>query len=132
MAQRLRAEAADFDVILQDGEWLTDLVRLGFEELPLKFETRAPREVASDIEAFTFHMKKHVFRENAFGRIGVMRTARGVNVVIAAVEAILHRVDPAFELDGNGRVALLGDRDTSFALTILGAAAIRHRQLARR
>src|SRR5262245_14510026 len=49
VAQELRAEATDLDVILQHGERLADLVSAGGEELSLELEARPPGQVAADV-----------------------------------------------------------------------------------
>jgi len=54
-----------------------------------------------------------------------------VDVVVAAVEAVGHRVDPADQLDLDPRLALGGDDHLAFDLPVLGAAAKDHGELAR-
>src|SRR5262245_59587650 len=54
VAERLGAEAADFEVVFEDGERLAEVAGLGLEELPLIAVTRAPREDRADVEAFAF------------------------------------------------------------------------------
>ena len=62
-----------------------------------------------------------------------MSTAGGVDVVVAAVEAVVLRVDPALELDGDlRRRPFRGIADLLRDHAIFRAAAIDHRQLAGR
>ena len=76
------------------------------EELPLEVVARAPGQVAADVQPFALDVQEHVVGEDALGRVRVVGAAGGVDVVVAAVEAVVHRVDPALELDGDRRLAL--------------------------
>ena len=98
MAQGLGTEAADFDVIFEDSERLTDLVGRRLKELVLKLEARPPSENAADIEPFPFDLEEHVPAQNPLGWDGVMGAAGRVNVMVAAKVSVLGRVHPALEL----------------------------------
>jgi len=130
--QRLRAETADLHVIFQHGEWLADLVRVRFEELALEVVARAPGQIAADVKGLPLDMEKHVLRENAFGRVGIMSAACGVDMMISAVEAVVLRFDPALQLDADHRLPFVGNLDPLFDHAILRTATVGHRQFARR
>src|SRR5437870_3150831 len=132
MSQVLRTEAADLQVILDDGEGLAQLVHGGFEELPLEIVARTPRQVTAHVQPFALDMQEHVVGKDTFGRIGVVGAAGGVDVVIAAVVAIITGVDPALELNADMGVALLRDGDRTLQLTVFGSSTKRHGELARR
>src|SRR5262245_41680012 len=99
VAERLRAEAADFDVVFQNGERLTELGRAGLEELAVEIKTWTPGQIAADIKTFALDVQEHVFGEYTLGWIRVVGTAGGVDVVVAVVETVVHWVDPALQLD---------------------------------
>src|SRR5580693_5490330 len=56
VAQRGRAETADFDVVFDDRQRLADLVRRGRIELPLEVVAKSPGENAADVEPLAFHL----------------------------------------------------------------------------
>ena len=97
--ERLRAEPADFQVVLQDRPGLAHLVRPGREELPLEGEARSPGEHAAHVQPLAFDLEKHVLRPDALGRGGVVGAAGGVDVVVAAEKAVGGRIDPTFQID---------------------------------
>ena len=140
MAERLRAEAADLDVVLHQRQRLAALVGRRREELPLMIEARAPRQHAADIEPLAFDLPEHVRRIHAFGRRRVVRAAGRVDVMVAAVEAARRRIDPALEPHGDFRAedrpscppARRGNRHGALDPPILGPAAVEHRELAGR
>src|SRR5438128_574209 len=68
------------------------------EKLLLKIETRTPGEVATDFEVFAQAMAHHINRRHAFGRFGVMRTARGMNVMVPRPPAQFRGINPALHL----------------------------------
>src|SRR5262249_25949572 len=70
--------------------------------------------------------------EHAFRRIGVMRATGRVDVVIAAVPAEVHRVDPALEPDLDFEAALFRYPDVPFLQLVLRPAAVNHGHLAGR
>ena len=88
MAERLGAEAADLDVVLHQRPRLAAPVGRRCEELPLMIESGSPRQHAADVEPLSLDLAKHVGRVHSLRRRGVVGTTRGVDVVIAAVEAV--------------------------------------------
>ena len=60
MAERLRAEAAHLDVVLDQRERLAELVGRRREELPLMIEARPPGQDAADVEPFALDVQEHV------------------------------------------------------------------------
>ena len=103
MAERLGAEAADLDVVLQQRQRLAERVGRRREELPLVIEARPPGQHAADVQPLALDLQEHVRRIHAFGRGRVVRAAGRVDVVVAAVEAVRRRIDPALELHGDFR-----------------------------
>src|SRR5262249_23741097 len=97
--QRLRAEPADLQVVLQDRQRLADLVGGGREELALVLEAGAPGEHAAHVEPFSLHLEEHVFWRDTPGGALIMRATRAVDVVVAAEIPVLPRVDPAPRAD---------------------------------
>ena len=69
---------------------------------------------------------------NALGGVGVVGAAGRVDVVVAAVPAVIHRVDPAFELDGELRVPFSGTVICLADELVFRPPAIIHGQFARR
>ena len=107
-------------------------MRRRLEELPLEVVARPPGQAAADVQPLALDVQEHVLGEHALGRVGVVGAAGRVDVVVAAVAAVVRRVDPALELDLDRRVALAGTV-TFFAMQpVLRPAAVGHRQLARR
>ena len=86
--QGLRAEAADLDVVLQDGEGLADWFGRRLEELALEVVAGSPGQDAADVQALSLDLEQHVVGVDALGGAGVVGAARGVDVVVAAVEAV--------------------------------------------
>src|ERR1019366_6149622 len=119
VAQLLRAEAADFDVVLEHREWLADLVGVRLKELALEVKAWPPRQVAADIEPLALDVQEHILREDSLRRICVVGTAGRVNVMIAAVEAVVPWVDPTLQLDRNRGLAFFGNLDLLFDQAIL-------------
>src|SRR6185503_20257603 len=52
MAERFRAEAADFEIVFHDRERLAQLAHVWREELSLEAETWPPRKHAADVQSF--------------------------------------------------------------------------------
>src|SRR5579859_2866398 len=98
MPQRLGSEAAYLDIVFQHGERLADSVDFLAVEPPLKLEAGPPGEDATDVEPFALDLHEHVAGQDTLGRTRVMSATGGVDVMVAAVVAVLHRIDPAFEL----------------------------------
>src|SRR5579871_3501842 len=132
MPHRLRPESRNLKIVLQDTKRLAQLIRRRLEELSLKFEARSPGQIAADVQPLALDVQKHVVSENAFRRIRVMRTARGVNVMIAAVIAVIRRIEPALQLD----VQVHRPRSVAMNLPrdelVFGSATVRHDEVPRR
>ena len=111
VSQRLRTKTADFQIILHHAERSAQLVDGGREKTSLIIEARPPRQHASDVKSFTVHLHKHVLRSHSLGRIRVVRATGPVNVMVAAVKTVGHRIDPAFQLhrDLRGRARWNGN-----------------------
>src|SRR6476661_5104211 len=92
VAQRLRAKAADFQVVLQTCERLADEVRFRREIATLEIKARPPRQNAADVQSFPLNLPEHVRRRHSFRRRRVVRASGSVDVVIAAEESELRRV----------------------------------------
>ena len=88
MTERFGAKAADLDVVLHQRPRLAALIGRRCEELPLMIESRPPRQHAADVEPLSLDLAEHVGRVHALRRRGVVGAARGVDVVIAAVETV--------------------------------------------
>ena len=84
---------------------VAQVVRLGLKELPLVAVARSPGEDAADVQPFPLHLAEHVLRKHAFGGAGVVGAAGGVDVMVAGVEAVLPRIDPANQVDVHDHVA---------------------------
>ena len=95
----VRAEAGDLDVVAQHVGVEGNLVVLAGEELLLVVEARPPSEVRADLQVFAQDVPHHVRRMDALGRVGVMRAAGGVDVMVAGDVAELHRVNPPLDLE---------------------------------
>src|SRR5262249_35815575 len=132
MPQRLRAEAADFKIILEERARFADFMGGGGEELPLMVIARPPRQHAADVEPFPLHLQKHVGRRDSLCRARVMSATGGMNMVIAAVESEFHRIDPALELHADGRLTLCWNDDRPLQHAVLGPATCLQRKPAGR
>src|SRR5881392_2369328 len=98
MAQRLRPETADLQIILQHGQPLTEVAGPGLKEPPLITKARSPGQYRADVQPFAFDLPKHVLRADALRGARVMSAAGGMDMVVAAVKAKCCRVDPPLEL----------------------------------
>src|SRR5439155_14997044 len=78
--------------------------------------------------AFAVHLQKHVFRSHPLSGTCVMRAARSVDVVVAAVKSVVYRTDPALELHLYLRGRARWDGNPAPKLPILRAAAVLHGQ----
>ena len=109
------------------------LTRVGvrLEEPALIVVARSPGQDAADVQALALDLEEHVLGPDALGRGGVVGAARGVDVVIAAVEAVGARVDPALQPDLDRRLAPRRDFDLPADQAIFGPSAIGHGHLAR-
>ncbi len=67
------------------------------EELLLMIEARTPRQHAADVQSFAFDLPEHVGRIDSLGGRRIVRATSGVDVMVAAEEAMRDRVDPALE-----------------------------------
>lgn len=132
MPKLLRAEAADFQVVLEQGAPVGQLVGRWSKELPLMQITRPPREHAADVQAFPFHLQEHVLGPHAFGGARVVGAARRVDVVVAAEETIGLRIDPAGKFDIEAGRSRGGDVHLALDHAVLGPAAGLQGKLARR
>src|SRR5439155_9045514 len=94
VAERLRPEAADLDVVLEEGEGLAQPVRAPRKELALIVEARAPGQDAADVQAFPLDLEEDVLGPDPLGRVGVVRAAGRMDVMIADVVPVRVRVDP--------------------------------------
>src|SRR5205823_1727686 len=74
-------------------------------------------------------VQEHVLSKYALGRIGVVGTTGGVDVVVGGIEKKKGGVDPAFELHVNRGLTLLGNSHLALKLAIFRAAAITHDEL---
>jgi hypothetical protein len=128
--QRLRAEAADLDVVFQDGERGAQSVGPGLEEPALVVVARAPGQDAAHVQPLAADLFEHVRRFDPLGGAGVVGAAGGVDVVVAADEAKGPRVDPALERNGQAGLAVVGDRDPLPDRLVLRPPAREHRQVA--
>src|SRR5688572_10209893 len=110
MPRLMRAEAGDFNVIAKQVRILGNLVILASEELLLIVEAWAPGQVGADFQVLAENLANHINRMHAFGRVGVMSAAGGVDVMIARPPARLGRIDPALKVDLH-RLWALADGD---------------------
>ena len=85
----MRAEPGNLNVVVQQIRPDRNFVVLAGKKLLLIIEARSPGEVATDLQVFAQAMPQHVRRVDAFGRLGVMRAAGCVNVVVAGPPAEL-------------------------------------------
>src|SRR5262249_52038670 len=70
--------------------------------------------------------------EDPFGRVGVMSTAGRMDMMVAAIKSVIHRIDPTFQLNRNRSVTLFWNHNFFLELAIFGPPAIGHRKLAGR
>ena len=83
MTRVVGPKPANLDIVAQQVRPATDRVVRSGEELLLVVEARAPCEVGSNLEIFTQHMTHHVYSEDSFGRLFIMRAAGRMDVMIA-------------------------------------------------
>src|SRR5688500_12179535 len=76
----VRAEAGDFDVVAKDVRVFGFGVVFAGEEFLLVIEAGAPGEIRADFQIFALAMAGHVGSMDAFGGLGVVRTAGGMDV----------------------------------------------------
>ena len=84
------------------------------------------------MQALPLDLAKHVLRGDAQRGIGVVRAAGPMDVMITREEAVLLRIDPTRELDGNGRKLRWLDRYLALENTVFRSAAGLHGEGARR
>src|SRR5438876_5829150 len=101
------------------------------KEPPLIIEARPPGQDAANVESFPIDLEKHIFRADTFGRTGVMRATRSVNMMIAAVESVVHWIDPTLQLHLQVGRRARSNRDLSPKRSILRPARVLHGQMAR-
>src|SRR6476619_1146774 len=97
--KRLRSKTADLDVVFHDRPRLTARVGDRGKKLLLMVESRSPRQHAADVQPFALDLAEHDRGVHTFRRERVVRTAGGVDMVIAAEESVCGRIDPPFETD---------------------------------
>ena len=96
MPECRRSEATDLKVVFEQRKWFANLVGHWREIATLEIEARPPGQHAANVQAFALDLGIHVFRPHSLRRALVMRATGAVNVMIPAVESVLHRIDPAF------------------------------------
>jgi len=95
----LGPEAAHLDVVFHERLRFAPLVGERGEELFLVIEPGSPGEHAADVQPLAFYLPEHVRGLDSFGGRRVVRTAGGVDVVVAAEVSARRWIDPAFEPD---------------------------------
>ena len=140
VAERLRAEAADLDVVFHQRQRLAALVGRRREKLLLMIEARAPRQHAADVEPLALDLAEHVGRIHAFGRRRVVRAARPRGCdgrrcrSRAPPDRSSARASRRFPRcrPRDRPVGRRGNRHGALDPPILGPAAVEHRELAGR
>ena len=90
-------ETGDLHVVTQQMGLGGDLRDFAGEELFLIIETGAPGEIDSNLQIFAETVAHHVPGVNALRRIGVMRAAGRVDVMVSRIPAVAGRIDPPLE-----------------------------------
>src|SRR6266480_3625427 len=88
-------KAGDFQVIVKQA--IRHRLRIIFpaEELFLIVVARTPGEHAAYVQLLALDLPSHVFGTNALRGVLIMRTASGVNMMIAGVPAVFRWVNPS-------------------------------------
>jgi hypothetical protein len=84
VTQCLGPEAGDFEGVFHERLRLASLVGQRGEELLLMIEPRTPGQHAADVQPLTFDLPEHVRGLHTLGGRRVVRTAGGVDVMVAA------------------------------------------------
>src|SRR5262245_12896654 len=99
MPTLMRTKARHLDIITKQIRRARCRVFAPCEELLLIVKTRTPRQVRPDLQIFTLAVPRHVRRVQTLRGRGVMRTSRGMNVMIPAPPAKLRRINPALHFE---------------------------------
>src|ERR1043166_4970224 len=83
MARLMRAKARNLDIVAQQIGFARHRIGPAGKEALLIIEARPPGKATADLQIFTQTMPDHVGRQHAFGRLLVVSTAGGVDVMIA-------------------------------------------------
>src|SRR5437762_14191733 len=94
-------KAGDFQVIVKQA--IRHRLRIIFpaEELFLIVVARTPGEHAAYVQLLALDLPSHVFGTNALRGVLIMRTACGVNMMIAGVPPVFRWVNPSLHLEGD-------------------------------
>src|SRR6266403_1903397 len=99
MSRFMRSESGNFHVITQQVRILRHAIDLAAEKLLLKIKTWPPGQIAAHLQIFAQAMAHHVRRSDTFRRLGIMSTARGMDVMISRPPTQFGRIDPALHLE---------------------------------
>src|SRR2546423_2159191 len=101
MAGVARRKARNLEIVMHQfvrfGEWMV----FAAEELLLVVVAGTPGEHRADVQFFAEDLAHHVIRLDPLSWILVMRTARGMHVMVAGIPVILGRIDPAVHGEGS-------------------------------
>jgi hypothetical protein len=64
----------------------------------MRAKEKESKQVAADLEVLAEAVLHHVVRVHALARLGVVRAARGVDMMVAAPPAAERRIDPSLNL----------------------------------
>ena len=132
MAERLRTEAADFEIVFHYRQRLAQAGHARRKKLALIREARPPGEHAPDVQPFALDLPEHVLGRHTFRGTRIMRATGAVDMMITAVETVRGGLNPAFEFEGKFHLRALGNRHFAAQPSILGAARDFDREFAGR
>src|SRR6266404_3362652 len=99
MSRFMRSESGNFHVIPQQVRILRHAIDLAAEKLLLKIKAWSPSQIAAHFQIFAQAMAHHVRWRDPLRRLGIMSTARGMDVMISGPPAQFGRIDPALHLE---------------------------------
>src|SRR5206468_1037837 len=83
-----------------------------------------------NVQSLAVDLEKHVFGRHPLGRTRVMGATRSVDVMVAAVESVVHRMNPPLELHFEFRHSARWNRNVASKLPIFRTAIVLHREAA--
>src|SRR5262245_45497827 len=96
-----RRESGDFQVVVHELVWPGEWMILAAEELLLVVVARSPCEHGADIQFLALDLAHHVIWLHTFRGILVVRTTRGMYMMVPGIPAIFRRIDPPLHREGN-------------------------------
>ena len=97
MAGMAGGKSRHLEVVVHQAVRSRQRIVLAGEELLLVVVAGTPGEDRTEVQRLALNLTDHVVRQNAFGRILIMRAAGRVNVMVSRVPAERRRIDPSFQ-----------------------------------